>query len=130
MDVTSKTFLCSTISTLRAGVSSAWRVCLGSDPSPLPLLSCLGTDSFLLPASSLALPTKGAAYQTDFGRSHRPEEINSRWVSGGGVLMRGKLTGQVGRAQVCAETGDTLCGHILPSSQGTSAESKICKLGL
>ncbi|XP_015975175.2 B-cell receptor CD22 isoform X8 [Rousettus aegyptiacus] len=78
MDVTSKTFLCSTISTLRAGVSSAWRVCLGSDPSPVPLLSCLGTDSFLLPASSLAFPTKGAAYQTDFGRSHRPEEINSR----------------------------------------------------
>lgn len=77
-------FVCSTISTCRAGVSSAWRVCFGSDPSPLPLLSCLGTDSFLLSASSLAFPTKGAPTQQTLAGATQPEEINSRWVSGGG----------------------------------------------
>lgn len=127
MDVILKTFfVCNSIS-------------LSSDPSPpLPCLGqtvqllLLGTDPFLLSASSLVFGISGTGYPTAFGRRHTASGDKQPVGVGGWQRCHAweMLTGQMGgdRSVLRPETHSVDTSCLAPGGMALRAEP--CKLGL
>lgn len=91
-----------------------------------------GQTPFLLSASGLAFPTPVLDTQRScsISRAARGDEQPAGGAWGGDADVWELLAGQAGQTQVCAETGDTLCWHVLLTPQGHAFRARPCKLGL
>lgn len=112
-------FVCNTVSTCRAGVSSAWRDCPSSNPYPYP---CFGQACTATKPGDRPLPAFGKQLSFPHTRywilNSLWEKPHSQWLDRGNQCV-----GNVGwvsvKGKIGAENGDTLCGHTLPGSPGT-----------